>query len=120
MKYFFDTYALFEIYRKNEAYKKFLDEDIVTGNLNLGELYYGFLKEGKKKIGAELFNKLANMTIQENHETIRKAMEFRHLHKSKKFSYIDCISYINSMEKKLLFLTGDEQFREIPGVEFVK
>ena len=38
----------------------------------------------------------------------------------KKFSYIDCIGYISAREKKLLFLTGDEQFKEIPGVEFVK
>src|SRR3989344_1178365 len=107
MKYFFDTYALFEIYRKNTSYGKFLGEEIVTSSLNLGEFYYGFLKEGKKKSGLEWFNRLSGMAIRESAETVRKAMEFRHKNRGSKFSYIDCIGYILAREQKLLFLTGD-------------
>ena len=120
MKYFFDTYALFEIYQKNPSYEKYMEEEITTTNLNLAELYYGFLKDGKKKPGLELFNSLRNSTIQVSNGIVQTAVEFRHKHKNKKLSYIDCIGYATAMEQKLIFLTGDEQFKAIEGVEFIK
>jgi hypothetical protein len=39
MIYFFDTYALFEIFFGNENYLKCLDSEVVTTRLNLMEMY---------------------------------------------------------------------------------
>ena len=51
---------------------------------------------------------------------IKRACEFRLQNKNKELSYIDCIGYIIAVEKKIKFLTGDEGFRNIGNVEFVK
>ncbi|MBI2139038.1 hypothetical protein HYU13_05595 [Candidatus Woesearchaeota archaeon] len=50
MPYFFDTYALFEITNKNENYRQYFEEEVITSTLNLAELFYGFLKEGRESL----------------------------------------------------------------------
>ena len=35
-------------------------------------------------------------------------------------SYVDCIGYMISRQLGIKFLTGDEQFKDFEGVEFVK
>ena len=119
MKYFFDTYALFEIINKNENYLRFSEEELVTSSLNLGELYYGFLKSGNKKTALRWFNQFRNHTIQVNEEIIRKAMDFKFENRKKNFSFIDCVGYMAAKEHNLLFLTGDKEFHSMANVEFV-
>lgn len=120
MKYFFDTYALFEIIRKNENYRKFFGEEVTTSLLNLGELYYGFLKDGDRQTAAYWFGKLENSTISANASIIRKAMDFKLENRKKSFSFIDCVGYVLAKENNLVFLTGDMEFEKLPNVEFVK
>ena len=119
-KYFFDTYAIFEILHKNINYEKYITEPIITSLLNLGELYYGFLKDGNKNSAEEWKKKLENCIIGFDSEIIAKAMNFRYANKKKNFSFIDCVGYTIAAENKLIFLTGDEQFKRIANVEFVK
>lgn len=35
-------------------------------------------------------------------------------------SLVDCIGYVISLKSGIKFLTGDEKFRNLPNVEFVK
>ena len=35
-------------------------------------------------------------------------------------SYVDAVGYQVARERKIKFLTGDEAFRDLPDVEFVK
>jgi uncharacterized protein len=120
MKYFFDTYALIEISKENMAYKKFLKEEIITGNLNLGELYFSFLKDGDKKNAVFWIEMLKPKTLTVSIKTIINAMEFKFLNKKKNFSFVDCCAYMQAKELGLLFLTGDKEFKGMPDVEFVK
>ena len=120
MKYFFDTYALFEIIGRNKNYEKFSNEEIVTSTLSLGELYYGLLKNHGKKIAIHWFNKFKNSTIPINENTIRRGMDFKFENRQKKFSFVDCVGYAAARNHSLMFLTGDNEFGGIPGVEFVK
>ena len=119
-KYFFDTYAIFEILNNNQNYKKYSSEPIVTSLLNLGELYYGLLREENEKIAIEWKNKLEDCYIGFDPTIIVKSMKFKHENKNKKMSFIDCVGYIIAKENGLKFLTGDEQFKGMPNVEFVK
>lgn len=119
-KYFFDTYAFFEILDNNPNYEKYASETILTSILNLGELYYGLLKDGREKEAIEWKQKLHGSFLPFNAATIVKAMKFRHSHKNKKLSFIDCTGYIIAKERRLKFLTGDKQFEGMENVEFVK
>ena len=40
MNYFFDTYALVEVVKGNENYKKYADLTFTTTTLNLSEFYF--------------------------------------------------------------------------------
>jgi hypothetical protein len=115
--YFFDSYAIFEIINGNPAYHRFQDQIIITSVLNLGELYYGLLKQGSNK--ADVWFEQPDL-IEIDPETMKQAMLFRHAHKKKKLSMVDCVGYMLAQKLRFKFLTGDEQFREFSNVEFVK
>ena len=51
---------------------------------------------------------------------IISAMLFRFKNRVKNFSFIDCFGYILEKENGLIFLTGDQEFEGIKGVEYVK
>ena len=53
-------------------------------------------------------------------DVIRAAMLFRKRHKKRDLSYADAIGYAFARKHDVLFLTGDRQFRDLPGVEFVQ
>ena len=120
MKYFFDTYAIIEIIEENKSYEKYKEEEIVTSILNLGELYYALLKESGEKTADSWHEKLRQSAIMIDAEIVKKAMKFRMENKGKKFSYVDCVGYVLAKERNLRFLTGDEGFKDMENVEFVK
>ena len=48
--YFFDTYALVELVKKNQRYEPFVNSVIVTTQFNLAELYWSVLRDyGEQK-----------------------------------------------------------------------
>ncbi|MBI2972017.1 MAG: PIN domain-containing protein [Candidatus Aenigmarchaeota archaeon] len=118
--YFFDTYALIEILRKNEKYGKFSETPLITSLLNIGELYYDFLKNGNKHEGMLFCGQLHGNCLNVTLEVIMKAVEFRFSNKSKNLSYIDCIGYVLAKDNGLIFVTGDNAFEGMDNVEFVK
>ncbi len=120
MSYFFDTYAIVEILNRNENYKKYFEEEVITSTLNLAELFYGFLKEGKGHLIDEWKNKVRILIDKIDIETVIGAVRFKHEHKDKKFSFIDCLGYSIALKLNIKFLTGDEEFRGLNNVEFVK
>lgn len=120
MKYFFDTYAIIEIIKESKAYEPYLDEEITTSLLNVGELYYSLIKEYDKKTADYWAVKLEYCCLDFDVRVITEAMDFRFKSKPKKFSFIDCVGYIMSKRNKLVFLTGDKEFEYIPNVEYVK
>lgn len=119
--YFFDIYAFFEIICGNPDYEKYKkDISIITTRLNLMELHYGLLRLYDKKIAEYYFDKFSKYTKYIDNEIIKKANEFKLLHKKKGFSYVDCIGYILAKKLNAKFLTGDREFENLENVEFVK
>ena len=51
---------------------------------------------------------------------IKEANEFRLKNYRRDLSYVDCIGYILARKLNAKFLTGDKQFENFEGVEFVK
>lgn len=120
MRYFFDTYAIVEIIEENKNYEKYKEEEIITSILNVGELYYSLLKEKDEETAESWHEKLKQSAVLVDVEIIKKAMKFRFENKAKKFSFIDCVGYVTARDRGLRFLTGDEGFKDMENVEFVK
>ena len=119
MAYFFDTYAIIEIIEDNKNYEKYKEEEIITSILNVGELYYSLLKKDAEA-AENWYEKLKQSATLVDVEIIKRAMKFRFENKNKKFSAIDCVGYIIAKDRVLKFLTGDEGFKDVENVEFVK
>ena len=118
---FFDTYAFFEILRQNQKYEGFLRNfSVITTRLNLMELYYGLLKNYDRKIADFVYNYLVQYSIDIDDSTIKEAMLFKLQNRERNFSYVDCIGYVLALRNNVKFLTGDNQFKGMPNVEFVK
>lgn len=120
VNYFFDTYALIELTKNNPNYAAFLEEPVTTTRFNLAELFYIILAElGAGRAKAE-FQKFRDFEAEVPDGILFEAMKFRLANKKKGFSYADAIGYIFTLENKLKFLTGDDAFKNMDNVEFVK
>ena len=119
--YFFDTYAFYELISGNQNYLKYSKNvGIITTKLNLMELHYGLiLLYGKEKANV-YYDRFSRFCVDFDDSIIKSANEFRFSHKSKKFSYVDCIGYIISILMNVKFLTGDKGFEGLNNVEYVK
>lgn len=121
--YFFDTYVLVEIYKGNPNYAKHLNSRFVTTLLNLMELYNTILKESSKNIAEPIFQRYLNKCVHITPSTLKEAVEFRldFIKKTKyRISYVDAIGYIIAKKLNIKFLTGDEAFKNLENVEFIK
>ncbi len=119
--FFFDTYAFFEILQGNPNYQKYREGvSIVTTKLNLMELHYGLLLSSGKEEADLRFEEYSYYTTEITDSVLKKATVLKALHRKKNLSYVDCIGYIIATIVGIKFLTGDEQFRDMDNVEFVK
>ena len=120
MKFFFDSYALIEHVKGNPKYYKYLDSEVFITVFNQCEFIYAILNyfgEDKAEGMSRLFE---DCIIPVDTATLYEASLFRRQHKRSNFSYADSVGYITAKRNGLRFLTGDEQFRDLPNVEFVK
>jgi predicted nucleic acid-binding protein len=46
-------------------------------------------------------------------------MKFRIENRKQNLSFFDCAGYVFAMENGMTFVTGDREFRNMKGVEFV-
>ena len=119
--YFFDTYALIEIIKKNMHYSPYIKNiSMITTKLNLMEFHYYLLRTFGKKEADSHYDYFIEFTVEISDETIKQANEFKLLHKKRKLSYVDCIGYIIAKSMNMKFLTGDKEFENLDNVEFVK
>jgi len=118
--FFFDTYAFIEIFRGNQAYLKYVDKIIITTKLNLMELYRVLIKEKNEKEAEKKFNEYSDACVIITDNVLKNAVKFKIKTDDRKISYVDSIGYVIAIENGIKFLTGDEQFRDLPNVEFVK
>ena len=118
MKFFLDTYALIEIIKGNEAYSKYINEELFTSVLNLYELFYIILRDFGEERAKELFYEFSDLLIAIEDVHIFSASKFKLKHKN--ISYADALGYVIAEKEYMKFLTGDGQFKALSNVEFVK
>jgi len=119
--YYFDTYALVEIAKENPNYKKYKDNiKIILNKLNIMEFCYFLLREKKDMLVINTFNNLSKFHVDFSDDVFIEAVKMKNKYKERKLSYVDCLGYCMSKQLKIKFLTGDEKFKDIQNVEFVK
>lgn len=116
--YFFDTYAFFEIIQGNPKYEKYKEVQAVTTIFNLAELNYGLKKEKSKKVADKYTDKYKDFLVEVSLDIIKEAMDLKMI--KKRLSIPDVVGYIIAKKIGIKFLTGDEDFRNMENVEFVK
>lgn len=120
-KFYFDTYALIEISKANLNYTKYSnDVIIILNNLNLLEFTYFLIREGKESEIHQIFQNLTRYHVDYDEEVLIEAAKLKFSNKKDRLSFIDCIGYCLAKKNKAKFLTGDEKFRDMENVEFVK
>lgn len=122
MAYFLDTYAIIEFLKSNASYLKYFKQRNITTRLNLMELYYKSLRDFGKILADKFYSKFLVFVVEFDDDVIKEAMEFRLKMRKigKGLSYTDAIGYIVAKKNKVKFLTGDDEFKGLPNVKFVK
>lgn len=121
LRYFFDSYALIEIYEKNPDYEKYSNANVVTTYFQVYETYYSLIRNGyKNEEIKKFFEFLQTLCIELKFDWIPLSVNFRRENKKSELSYADCLGYIIAKELGIKFLTGDKEFKDLENVEFVK
>ncbi len=117
-KFFFDTYAFFELIQGNPAYEKYRAVQPITTIVNLAELSFGIRREHPIEESEKYVKKYSQMLTDIEISDVIKAAEFkvnnRHL------SLVDAIGYCVAQRIGVKFLTGDKEFSHMKNVEFVQ
>ncbi len=118
--YFFDSYALVEVINGNENYNEYKPAGMIFTKMNLFEVYYALLRKlGQQEADSFLYS--YSFYITDYDETvIAEAAQLKLLYKSRNISMADAIGYIVAKRWNVRFLTGDQQFKDLENVEYVK
>jgi len=120
MNYYFDTYAIIEIIKDSLAYQKFKETTIITGALNIAETHYFLIEFADENEADKMIEGLNLVLLEPNKDTAIQASKFRFKNKKLKMSYADCLGYTLAQKNDLIFVTGDDAFKDFNGVEFIK
>ena len=116
--YFFDTYAIIEIIRGNKNYLPYTNSLIITTIFNLAELNYNLKREMDKETADKYTEDYFDFIIDISLNDLKEAMDLKI--KYKDLSIPNVIGYVIAKRHGVKFLTGDESFRNLDNVEFVK
>ena len=122
MKYFWDTYALVLLLEGDPRILPYAQEKGITSTLNVAELCAYLLRAGIDC--RDIVNRLREAFVIVDIiplEIALSAAELRHRMRSrgKRWSYVDSIGYLLAKKVGAKFLTGDREFRNEEGVEFI-
>ncbi len=119
VNYFFDSYAIIELLDKNPSFKKYEEFPLVTSVLNKIEVASWALLEYGDEFSDIVVNSLSYV-VGISDDVVKDAVRMKRGENRRNLSYADCVGYCFARRNNLLFLTGDKQFKDLPGVEFVK
>ncbi len=118
--YFFDSYALIEILKGSPSYDKYIGADFLLTKLNLFEVYESILKDFGEKEAILFLEDYYGFAIDYEKETIIASAKLHLSMRKRHVSMTDCIGYTIAQQYNIPFLTGDKEFRDLDGVEFVQ
>ncbi|MBS3150934.1 type II toxin-antitoxin system VapC family toxin [Candidatus Woesearchaeota archaeon] len=122
--YYFDSYALIELTKGSENYKPYIYTEGIFTFLNLIECYHSWFSElGEEKANFyfSLFKKYCVPVVDDDiKKGVKLRIQMRNQDKFQKPSFADCIGYVIALRFGVKFLTGDNAFKNMENVEFVK
>jgi len=122
--YYYDSYAIIEFLNKNQKYKEhFTEHKGILTALNLMEVSYSLQKHLGFKSTEKYLEPFLPYVVTFDLSDVDAAMKLRlALEKEKKLniSYVDALGYYLAKKNNVLFLTGDEQFKALDNVKFIK
>ncbi len=119
-RYFYDSYSVLAYLSDRRGYAGYFEKNTgVLTRLNLMEICYAILRTHGESAAHEVVEAYSVYEIDFSFSDIEAAMKLRHELKNLELSYADALGYYISKKEGLKFLTGDEAFKELPGVEFV-
>ena len=119
-KYCLDAYALFEIARGSPHYADISHEFAVIPDLALVEFWDVLSRREGKEIADESFAFFELDAVPVPAEVLRTAIILRRERKDLDLSLTDAAGYCLARHLGISFVTGDESFRNLPGVTFRK
>lgn len=124
VRYYADTYALVEILKGNPAYERYAGEELITSEFNMLELAYALTRDYGEERAIEILKIVrAFVTIvQPRDEDYARSSRLRlELRKQgRNLSLIDALGYMLAKRLNIRFLTGDREFKDLDGVEYVR
>lgn len=120
VEFFFDTYALVEFVKGNPAYERYASVKGRTTLFNLYEFYVQILKSYGEDVAKREFETFRSILIDVKDHNIFSAAHFKVKDKKTHFSYTDALGYTIAIAEGLQFVTGDNEFRGLPNVQFVR
>jgi hypothetical protein len=118
--YFFDTYAIIEILKGNLNYKKYVESKSIISVFNLTELHLQITREFGEELASKILEEYSSCVIDFNLEDIKETTNMKIKYAKRRMSIPDVVGYIIAKRLGIKFLTGDEQFKDLENVEFVK
>ena len=115
-----DTYALVEIRRGNPRFQRFLTDPFFIAETTLAEFYGVLYREDGEGQAMEWVQKLVPFTQAPGVSVLLSAVRFRSDHRKDHISFFDAVGYQAALANRARFVTGDQAFEKLPGVEFVK
>ena len=121
--FFADSYAIIEILKGNGHYLPYQQARyLATTEFNLCEVAFAICRDypDKAKDIMEHVREMITLVPTTDEDYCSGAVTKRSTaSQGKKLSTIDCVGYSVACRLDIPFLTGDREFRDIPGVEFV-
>lgn len=114
-----DTYILIEIANGNSTFKRYTDDDFSVTDLTLAEFYAVLLRKFNEKTANYWASLLTPYARAVPKEILFTAMRFRQAHKRRNISFFDAQGYAFALHHQYPFATGDKEFEDMKGVEFV-
>jgi predicted nucleic acid-binding protein len=120
---FADTYALLAHFDGAPSFRPhFAKGGVVTTALNAVEFAHGLLLRGLDDDVDRLLRPVLDIVVEPPHVAVAEAARFKRARREAgaRCSYVDAWGYATARALDVPFLTGDEDFRGVPGVKFVK
>lgn len=117
---FFDTYAFFELLAGNSQYEKYKKFKIITTKLNIFEIYLAVLRVTSQEKAIEVAEKYYSFVVDFDLDVLMNAAKLKAQLNKREVSMTDCIGYSVARQIGIKFLTGDNAFKDLDNVEFVK